>query len=137
MAKTYTITLGGKEWPLRYRPADAIELKRRFGKPLTTLLRQDVMGFEERPRLDGAPGDTHWVSTGTADLEVQIAFLAVGIRDDKGEPSEAKVLGWVTEMMAAGQNFSPLAVAVWKAACVSGITGTSFDPEAPEAEGKA
>lgn len=136
MATKYSVTLGGREWPLSYNATDAIELKRRFGKPLNNLLREDIMGFVERQKPDGRPGETHWVGTGTADLEVQLAFLAVGMRNGNGQPDEKKVIGWVNEMLEAGMDFSPLAIKVWKAALASGITGTVVDPDAEEAPGK-
>lgn len=136
MAKTYTVNLGGKDWPLSYTVDDAIELKRKFGKPLNTLLREDVLGAVERPKPDGLPGQTHWVVTGTADLEVQLGFLAVGMRNGNGQPDEKKVKGWVNEMLTAGQDFSPLAITVWKACLASGITGTVMDPDATEEPGK-
>jgi len=135
MAKTYTITLGGKEWPLRYRISDAIELKRRFGKPLATLMREDLMGFVERPKPGG---DTEWVALGTSDWETQIAFIQIGIRDDKGKPTEKQVTDWLEAMLTTdGKNLGEVVSIVWKALMLSGVTGQSRDVDEPEAEGKA
>lgn len=141
MAKVYTVKLGGKEWPLKYSARDAIELKRRFNKPLALLLRQDVMGLEERPKPNGKPGETTWTPAGTYDLEVQAAFVWVGLRNDKGQPTEAKVLEWIDAHLEAEENLGPIIEPVWRAVFVSGITGVSVDfekvDEETPAEGKA
>lgn len=136
MAKVHTVTLGGNTFPLAYTVKDAIALKRRFGKPLTILLRQDVMGMQERPKLQAEcgpdevlqPGETIWEAKGLHDVEIQVAFLHVGIvAGGAKKVTEAQVLEWVDAHMKAEQNMGPLVGPVWKAVLVSGITGTSVD----------
>lgn len=150
MAKVHTVTLGGKSFPLGYTPRDAIALKRRFNKPLTLLLRQDVMGMEERPKTQAdcksgqvlKPGDTVWEAKGLHDIEVQIAFLHAGIVSGGARKvTEDQVIDWVDQHMKTEQNMGPLVGPIWKAVLLSGITGTTVDVEtiaedADEPEGK-
>jgi hypothetical protein len=155
MAKVFTIPLGGKEWPLAYGPREAIALKRRFGKPLADLLRQDVMGMQERPKTQAdckkpdevvTPGETVWEARGTHDLEVQIAFLHAGIvcgggKNGTKQVTEENVLDWVAEHMKSAHDMGPIVAPVWKAVMYSGVTGASVDMDAVieggEPEGKA
>lgn len=149
MARVHTVVLGGTTYPLAYTPRDAIALKRRFGKPLVNLLRQDVMGMGERPKTQEdckpgevvKPGDTMWEARGLHDVEVQIAFLHAGITSGGARKiTEDQVTDWVAQHMKTEQNMGPLVGPVWKAVLLSGITGTSVDIDAAlegaEPEGK-
>lgn len=145
MARTYTVSLGGREFPLAYTARDAIALKRRFSKPLANLLRQDVMGLVERPKTQAdckpdellTAGETVWEAKGTHDLEVQIAFLHAGIVGGGAKAvTEDQVIDWVTAHMKTESNMGPLVGPVWKAVMVSGVTGSSVDMDA-EGDGEA
>lgn len=145
MAKVHTVTLGGKSFPLGYTPRDAIALKRRFNKPLTLLLRQDVMGMEERPKTQAdcktdevlQPGATVWEAKGLHDIEVQIAFLHAGmVSGGARKITEDEVINLVGQHMKDEQNMGPLVGPIWKAVLLSGITGTTVDVDAIGEEGE-
>jgi hypothetical protein len=131
MAKEFYVELGGKSRRLAYRVRDGIELKRRFGRPLISLLREDVMGMRERPDPD-KPGETLWEAVNATDPEVQVAFLYVGVRHEGGV-NEDKVLNWVDAHLSDGKPMGDLVGPVWKAVFISGVLGYSLDIEA-EAE---
>ena len=146
MAKVYTVELGGKEYRLAYGARDAIALKKRFGKPFSVLLRQDVMGMDERLKPGGKPGEMQWIPAGLTDLEVQAAFLAAGIAGPDGSGvkgvTEEKVIVWLSEHFAAGKSIADVITPCWKAVFLSGITGVSIDMDtvgedeaAPEGNG--
>src|SRR5574342_323416 len=104
--KEYSVNLGGRDYRLAYGPRDAIALKRRFGKPFVTLLREDVMGLVERPKPNGKPGETQWLPEATWDLEVQAAFITAGISGPDGSGQkigEDKVLALIGEHFKAGK----------------------------------
>ena len=144
MARQYSVLLAGREYPLRFTAKDGIALKRRFGKPLATLLREDVMGLAEEPKPDGAPGETHWVPKGQFDLEVQVAFLHAGVVSGGAKLTEDKIMDYIQQHLDSAQHMGPIIQPLWKAVYISGITGASIDPDAaqegtdePAPEGKA
>lgn len=143
MAKVYAVALAGREYGLAFGARDAITLKKRFEKSVTALLREDVMGMVERQKPGGKRGETHWTLNGTYDLEVQVAFIHLGIVTGGAKGvSEERVIGWVDDHIKAGKSLGELVEPVWRAVLLSGIVGASIDTEAeregdePAPEGK-
>jgi hypothetical protein len=135
MAKEFSVELGGRTRKLAYRGSDAIALKNRFNKPIARLLREDVMGFRDEPNPE-KPGTMHAVMTPDSDLEVQVAFLATGIRralviagDSKANQiTDERVQGWVDEHLAQPDAVLGVLVGpVWRAFLYSGALGYSKD----------
>lgn len=121
--KKFVVNVGGRERTLKYKTAEARDLKNRFGKPLLRLLREDVMGLD-------AEGN----STGNTDLEVQIAFLHAGLRHDNPRLTEETVSKWIDDRLETeDRGMGPLVGPIWACVFYSGILGYSLDVEA-EAE---
>lgn len=124
--KEFFVTIGGKERRLRYTPRDAIELYKAFQKPLSHLVRLDVLGgFDAKNN-----------SLGDYRPDAQVLFLRVGLAHDIPQLTEDRVLDWIETHLLASGNIWDLVWPAAKAAYYSGIVlGRSVNLEADE--GKA
>ena len=131
--KTFFVTVGGRERQLRYTSEDALALKRRFGKSILQLIRDDVMAI-------GTVGDVTGV-TGDFDREVQVAFLHAGLARGGYQITEAKLNALVDKHCGpkdgdvGGGKIGDFVMPAVRAAFYSGVvTGYSKDLEAVEEE---
>jgi len=122
-AREFTVTLGGRELPLRYDVfgTDVEEMEDEFRRP------------------DGTPGSIlelareHLLKAGS--LKVQVALLWYGVRHNKGLTRD-QVRRWYLQHTQDGGKRGDLLLPVWRALVVSGVLGFIGEIEEPE-EGKA
>lgn len=143
MAREYSITLGGKEYPLRYLSRERVALCKRFpGRTFDDLVSKNLMGRTGMPFLDehgevkrdpkGRP--LAEVDVRLWDLEVLVAFMQHGVSRPGAEVTESQVYDWVDQHIASGKTFWEFYGPVTKAVLVSGVLGYTEDLDAEPSE---
>lgn len=120
--KEFFITIGGKDRRLRYTSSDSIRLFQRFGKPLRTLVREDLMGLDADNK-----------ATREFRPDVQLAFLHLGLAHDIPRLTEDQVTAWIDQLLEEGGDIQDVVTVATKAAYYSGIVlGVRYDVDAEQ-----
>jgi hypothetical protein len=118
--KTYHVTIRGQERLLRFTSADAVALKRKHGKTVLRLIREDVLAQD----LDGN-------LTGDTDIEVQASLVATCLQRGGMKVTELEVLQFFDELFLSENpdaRIGDLVMPAVAAAFYSGaVTGRSKD----------